>query len=235
MECPFRTATMQEIKVAYRKMAMSFHPDRNKGNSTKADTFKSATEAYRILSDHQKRTEYDKMSHGYRDPTTSKRRYAPPPNYRKVYSPRAPPGFKTFDNKRHFDMHYGDGEMKAEIDRAQKRVLQAGQKNQYQSPLGPGFTFDHLDQTGSGNFFAATGSQDQSNSSGSAKGTNAHREDVFFGGEFAGRQGGEINSIRYYHKVQVRDKMEERRQSRPSQGERDKLKQGIDLSGCIIS
>lgn len=226
---------MQEIKVAYRKMAMSFHPDRNKGNSTKADTFKSATDAYRILSDHQKRTEYDKISHGYRDSTTSKRRYAPPPNYRRVYSPRAPPGFKTFDNQRHFDMHYGDGEMRTEIDRVQKRVLEAGEKSQYHSPLGPGFTFDHLDTTSDGNTFAAKGSPGQSNSGGNATNTNVNCETAFFGGEFAGRKGGATNAIRYYHKVHVRDKMEERRQARPSQEERDKLKQGKDSGGCIIS
>jgi hypothetical protein len=69
----------------------------------------------------------------------------PMPNYRKVYAPRPPPGFKTFDPKKHYDMHYGEGMMWEEIERARKRAERAsGRKGggyEYESPLGKGFDF----------------------------------------------------------------------------------------------
>jgi len=51
-----RNATPEEIKKAYRKLAMQHHPDRNGGDDTK---FKQIQEAYATLSDLQKRSEYD--------------------------------------------------------------------------------------------------------------------------------------------------------------------------------
>ena len=105
-------------------------------------------EAYDTLSDISKRSAYDTLS-GFDSGTYNRnRRTAPPPNYRKVYSPRAPPGMKTFDEKRHFDMHYGDGMMRDELDRverARRRAEEAsGRKTgyDYRSPLGKGFGFD---------------------------------------------------------------------------------------------
>lgn len=223
-----KTATMQEIKVAYRKMAMSFHPDRHNGDAGKADAFKSASEAYNILGDHKKRTEYDRVSHGY-----SKKQYEPrpSPNYRKVYAPRPPPGFKVFDNQRHFDMHYGDGQMQMEITRVQKRVLEVGFQSVYQSPLGPGFSFEHLEKTGDGNPYVK-GSQGTKVNGGGGK--TRPSQSLSFAGEFAGRPGGIENATRYYHKVQVREKMEERRQSRPTREEREKLK-GKNGGVCTVS
>jgi curved DNA-binding protein CbpA len=224
---------MQEIKIAYRKMAMTFHPDRNMGDTSKADTFKSATDAYSILGDHAKRTEYDKVSHGFYGSTTMpKREYATPSNYRKVYSPRPPPGFKTFDNQRHFDMHYGDGQMRAEIERVQKRALKAGEKSEYQSPLGPGFSFGHFEKTGEGNLYSKSTQGAKPITGG---GTIHYEEQAFFGGEFAGRKGGESNAIRHFHKTYVRGKMEERRQSRPTEEERKKLRGSGKSSSCTIS
>ena len=58
-----RTASGDEIKKAYRKVAMQFHPDRNPGDSEAADKFKEATEAYEILADEQKRPLYDRHGH----------------------------------------------------------------------------------------------------------------------------------------------------------------------------
>ena len=52
-----------EIKSAYRKKAMQFHPDRNPGDSSAEDKFKEATEAYEILKDQQKRQAYDQYGH----------------------------------------------------------------------------------------------------------------------------------------------------------------------------
>jgi molecular chaperone DnaJ len=45
-----RNATQNEIKEAYRKLAMALHPDRHKGCETKGNQFKEATEAYKVLS-----------------------------------------------------------------------------------------------------------------------------------------------------------------------------------------
>ena len=54
-----KTATPDEIKSAYRKMAMKYHPDRNPGNKEAEDKFKECAEAYEVLSDEQKRRQYD--------------------------------------------------------------------------------------------------------------------------------------------------------------------------------
>ena len=56
-----RTATADEIKKAYRKKAMAFHPDRNPGDATAEANFKEAAEAYEVLSDPQKRARYDRF------------------------------------------------------------------------------------------------------------------------------------------------------------------------------
>lgn len=58
-----RTATDQEIKSSYRKLALKFHPDRNQGDKTAEEKFKEAAEAYAILSDGDKRARYDRFGH----------------------------------------------------------------------------------------------------------------------------------------------------------------------------
>jgi molecular chaperone DnaJ len=58
-----RTATDQEIKSSYRKLALQFHPDRNPGNEEAEEKFKEAAEAYSVLSDAQKRGNYDRFGH----------------------------------------------------------------------------------------------------------------------------------------------------------------------------
>jgi molecular chaperone DnaJ len=58
-----RTATDQELKSSYRKLAMQFHPDRNPGNKDAEEKFKEASEAYAILSDEGKRAQYDRFGH----------------------------------------------------------------------------------------------------------------------------------------------------------------------------
>jgi molecular chaperone DnaJ len=58
-----RTATEQEIKSAYRKLAMQYHPDRNPGNSQAEEKFKECTEAYGVLMDTEKRARYDQYGH----------------------------------------------------------------------------------------------------------------------------------------------------------------------------
>lgn len=56
------------IKKAYRKLAMKYHPDRNPGNKEAEEKFKEAAEAYEVLSDQQKRSQYDQFGHaGYQN------------------------------------------------------------------------------------------------------------------------------------------------------------------------
>lgn len=54
-----KTASQDEIKSAYRKLAMKYHPDRNAGNKEAEEKFKEISEAYQVLSDDQKRKQYD--------------------------------------------------------------------------------------------------------------------------------------------------------------------------------
>ena len=63
-----RDASDDEIKKAYRKLAMKYHPDRNPDNPSAEEKFKEAKEAYEILSDAQKRAAYDQYGHAGVDP-----------------------------------------------------------------------------------------------------------------------------------------------------------------------
>jgi len=58
-----RQASQEEIKKAYRKLAMKYHPDRNPGDKQAEEKFKEISEAYEVLSDEQKRKQYDQFGH----------------------------------------------------------------------------------------------------------------------------------------------------------------------------
>src|SRR5437868_2609986 len=58
-----RECTSEEVKKAYRKLAVQFHPDKNPGSKHAEDKFKELSEAYQVLSDPQKKQMYDQFGH----------------------------------------------------------------------------------------------------------------------------------------------------------------------------
>ncbi len=58
-----KSATEEEIKKAFKKLAMKHHPDRNQGDKASEERFKEAKEAYEVLSDGNKRAAYDQYGH----------------------------------------------------------------------------------------------------------------------------------------------------------------------------
>ncbi|HPH01609.1 MAG TPA: DnaJ domain-containing protein, partial [Spirochaetota bacterium] len=58
-----KTTGKEDIKKAYRKLAMQYHPDRNRDNPEALEKFKEATEAYEVLSNDEKRSTYDRYGH----------------------------------------------------------------------------------------------------------------------------------------------------------------------------
>lgn len=60
-----RSASADEVRKAYRKLAMQYHPDRNPGDKQAEEKFKEINEAYQVLSDSQKRARYDQLGSAY--------------------------------------------------------------------------------------------------------------------------------------------------------------------------
>ena len=58
-----RSASKDDIKKAYRKLALKYHPDKTKGDKTSEEKFKEASEAYHVLSDEKRKTNYDQFGH----------------------------------------------------------------------------------------------------------------------------------------------------------------------------
>ena len=58
-----KESTVEEIKKAYRKKAIQYHPDKNPGDKEAEEKFKEAAEAYEVLSDPEKKSKYDQFGH----------------------------------------------------------------------------------------------------------------------------------------------------------------------------
>ena len=58
-----KSASKDEIKKAYRKLALKYHPDKTKGDKSSEEKFKEASEAYHVLSDDKRKTNYDQFGH----------------------------------------------------------------------------------------------------------------------------------------------------------------------------
>ncbi|HAL87890.1 MAG TPA: molecular chaperone DnaJ, partial [Clostridiales bacterium] len=63
-----KSASADDIKKAYRKLAMKYHPDRNPGDKTAEEKFKEVGEAYAVLSDADKKAKYDQFGFAGVDP-----------------------------------------------------------------------------------------------------------------------------------------------------------------------
>ena len=66
-----KNASQEEIKSAYRKLAMKYHPDKNPGDASSEAKFKEASEAYQVLSNSQKKSNYDQFGHAAFEPYPS--------------------------------------------------------------------------------------------------------------------------------------------------------------------
>lgn len=80
-----KSATEAEVKKAYRRLAMKYHPDRNPGDSEAEERFKEAKEAYEVLTDSSKRAAYDQYGHAGVDAATGARGRGPADAFSDIF------------------------------------------------------------------------------------------------------------------------------------------------------
>jgi curved DNA-binding protein len=78
-----RTATEDEIKKSYRKLARKYHPDLNPNNKPAEEKFKEVSEAYEVLGDAEKRKKYDQLGQNWKSGSD----FTPPPNWQTDFDP----------------------------------------------------------------------------------------------------------------------------------------------------
>ena len=79
-----RSASEEDIRKAYRKLAMKYHPDRNPNDKEAEERFKEINEAYEVLSDQEKRKKYDAYGANWQQGV-----FQPPPDRGGAYEPQA--------------------------------------------------------------------------------------------------------------------------------------------------
>src|SRR3989304_1193650 len=75
-----RDGSEDDLKKAYRRLALRYHPDRNPGDKKAEEKFKEISEAYQVLSDPEKRAQYDRYGHAACPPGGGRAPHAPPPS-----------------------------------------------------------------------------------------------------------------------------------------------------------
>src|SRR5678816_4394888 len=78
-----RTASDEDIKKAYRKLARKYHPDLNPNNKQAEEKFKEVQEAYDVLGDKEKRSKYDQLGQNWKSGSD----FTPPPNWQTEFDP----------------------------------------------------------------------------------------------------------------------------------------------------
>lgn len=138
-----RNATEAEVKSAFRKLALQFHPDRNPGNKEAEEKFKSINEAYEVLSDKDKRARYDQLGDSY----SSWQQRGAPGNFNWNEWTGAPGGGVSFDVgdleeilgrggfSDFFQTIFGGGMGGAAGERTRQRTRQAARPVNYQQDV----------------------------------------------------------------------------------------------------
>lgn len=146
------TATTKEIKAKFRKLAFKLHPDTNGNCPQTTKKFQQLAQAHDILSDASARKKYDREN-GFHRTTTGSNYNSHNEFYRnvkmnkrgeewgKVYAPRPPPGFQTFDHELWYEMHYNGGDLKEALNRSRERR----QLDTESHTNGNGFSFQRRD------------------------------------------------------------------------------------------
>ncbi len=106
-----KTASTEEIKKAYRKLAVKYHPDKNQGNKAAEEKFKEANEANDVLSDSEKRKKYDELGENWKQyqPGTPPPRQGYNPGSRQQYYSSSDDDFGGGNFSDFFESIFGSG------------------------------------------------------------------------------------------------------------------------------